>query len=179
MERKRDSLGGTVGAERATVTEARDAAAAERDPALEQVDWLRHLRNVLDETIEQVEAEAKKHTTTPMQRAPPRQGERPPVPAHVPRLQRIIRLADLPAYVGLRRTQIDELIRRGEFPRSIPLSDFGRAKGWIESELMAWQQARIAQRDRELCDASPSGSLSPHANTSLGPQASPAIRRKG
>jgi prophage regulatory protein len=93
------------------------------------------------------------------------------------RLDKIIRLADLPTYCGLRRTQIDELIKRGEFPRPVKLS--ARRKGWIERELIAWQQARIAQRDCALGDASPSGSLSPYAKTSLSPQASPAMRRKG
>jgi predicted DNA-binding transcriptional regulator AlpA len=35
------------------------------------------------------------------------------------RLHRIIRLRELPNFVGLRRTQIDELIKRGEFPRPL------------------------------------------------------------
>ena len=62
------------------------------------------------------------------------------------RLQKIIRLRDLPNYVGLRRTQIDELVRKGEFPRPIKLSDTGRARGWLESEVWAWQQERLAKR---------------------------------
>jgi len=61
------------------------------------------------------------------------------------RLHRIVRLAELPAHVGLRRTQIDELIKRGRFPRPVKLSE--RRKGWLEAELIAWQQARIAERD--------------------------------
>jgi prophage regulatory protein len=62
-------------------------------------------------------------------------------------LHRIIRLRDLSDFVGLKRTQIDALIIRGEFPRPIKLNDNGRAKGWLEAELIAWQQARIAARD--------------------------------
>jgi prophage regulatory protein len=65
----------------------------------------------------------------------------------VERLNRIIRKKDLPTYVGLARTQIELLISRGEFPKPIPLSDSGRAIGWIESELWAWQQERLAKRD--------------------------------
>jgi prophage regulatory protein len=65
------------------------------------------------------------------------------------RLQRIIRLRDLPDYVGLKRTQIDELIKRGEFPKSVPLSDTGRARGWLESELLTWQAERLAARERK------------------------------
>jgi len=61
-------------------------------------------------------------------------------------LLRVIRLSELPAYVGLQRTQIDELIRRGEFPRPMKLSDTGRAKGWLEHEIIAWQQERLAKR---------------------------------
>jgi prophage regulatory protein len=66
-------------------------------------------------------------------------------------LQRVIRLAELPAYTGLRRSQIDALIARGEFPRPVKLST--RRKAWLESEVAAWQGARIAERDK----ASPGG----------------------
>jgi len=61
------------------------------------------------------------------------------------RLHRVIRLADLPTYTGLHRSQIDELIARGEFPRPVKLSQ--RRKAWLESEIAAWQAARIAARD--------------------------------
>jgi predicted DNA-binding transcriptional regulator AlpA len=63
-----------------------------------------------------------------------------------PRLNRLIRETELPAYAGLRRTQIAELIKAGEFPAPIALSDAGRAKAWVESELVAWQLSRIAKR---------------------------------
>jgi predicted DNA-binding transcriptional regulator AlpA len=62
-------------------------------------------------------------------------------------LQRIFRKRQLPAYVGLQRSQIDELIRKRQFPPPLSLSDGGRAKGWLESELVAWQAARLAKRD--------------------------------
>lgn len=62
-------------------------------------------------------------------------------------LQRVIRLADLPSFVGLKRTQIDVLIKSGEFPRPVKLSK--RAKAWLESEIVAWQAQRIAERDRQ------------------------------
>jgi predicted DNA-binding transcriptional regulator AlpA len=60
---------------------------------------------------------------------------------------RLVRERDLPVYAGLRRTQIAELIRRGEFPRPIKLSDGGRAKAWLEEELLSWQRQRLASRD--------------------------------
>ena len=63
------------------------------------------------------------------------------------RLYRLVRERDLPSYAGLKRTQISELIKRGEFPRPIKLSDGGRAKAWLEDELLLWQRERLAQRD--------------------------------
>ena len=65
------------------------------------------------------------------------------------RLNRMFRLRDLPAFVGLRRTQIGELIKTGEFPKPITLSDTGRAVAWLETDLLAWQNARIAARNAE------------------------------
>jgi prophage regulatory protein len=63
------------------------------------------------------------------------------------RLNRMFRLRDLPQFVGLRRTQIGELIKSGEFPKPVPLSDSGRAVAWLEHDLIAWQNARIAARN--------------------------------
>jgi prophage regulatory protein len=65
----------------------------------------------------------------------------------VTELHHILRRRDLPTFVGLGRTQMDELIRRREFPRPICLSDNGRAVGWLKDEVAAWQQSRIAKRD--------------------------------
>ena len=64
-----------------------------------------------------------------------------------PSLHRLYRPRDLPEFVGLRRTQIAELIKAGKFPKPVPLSDGGRAKAWLESELIDWQKDRIAARD--------------------------------
>lgn len=64
-----------------------------------------------------------------------------------PPLSRMIRLSELPAYVGLQRSQIAELIDRGEFPAPVRLSDSGRAKAWLSDEVQAWQQRRLAKRD--------------------------------
>jgi predicted DNA-binding transcriptional regulator AlpA len=59
----------------------------------------------------------------------------------------MIRPRELPHYVGLRRTQIGELIKAGQFPEPVPLSDSGRAIAWLESDLVTWQNARIAARN--------------------------------
>ena len=62
-------------------------------------------------------------------------------------LNRIIRERDVDEYCGLKRTQRAELIKRKEFPSPISLSNGGRARGYLESDLIAWQRDRIAKRD--------------------------------
>lgn len=62
-------------------------------------------------------------------------------------LTRIIRERDVDAYCGLKRTQRAELIRRGEFPQPVRLSDSGRARGYLESELIEWQRQRLSKRN--------------------------------
>lgn len=47
------------------------------------------------------------------------------------------------AVSGLKKTTIYEMMRTGEFPKSIPLRDCGRRVGWIESQVQAWVQQRI------------------------------------
>jgi predicted DNA-binding transcriptional regulator AlpA len=63
-----------------------------------------------------------------------------------PRLRRILRMRDLPPYVGLHKTQIGELVKAGQFPRPVPLSDTGIAVGWLEDDIISWQDARISKR---------------------------------
>jgi len=61
-------------------------------------------------------------------------------------LERLVRRNELHLYAGLRRTQVSELIKAGEFPKPIPLSDNGRSVAWLASEVAAWQAQRIAKR---------------------------------
>jgi prophage regulatory protein len=63
------------------------------------------------------------------------------------RADEVVRLADLPRYTGLRRTQIQHYIDKNDFPQPIKLG--ARAKGWLMSEIRAWQNARIAARERK------------------------------
>jgi len=56
-----------------------------------------------------------------------------------------LRLYEVEAITGKKRSQIYDDIKNGKFPAPVPLGD--RAVGWIESEILAWQEARIAQRD--------------------------------
>ncbi len=61
-------------------------------------------------------------------------------------LNRLYRLKDVEQFAGLKRSQISELVKAGEFPRPIQLSNGGRAVAWIERELIEWQSSRIAAR---------------------------------
>jgi len=57
-------------------------------------------------------------------------------------LNKIIRRRDLPLYTGLRKSTINRLIAENEFPSPIKLTSGGRAKGWLEADIVEWQQRR-------------------------------------
>lgn len=63
---------------------------------------------------------------------------------------RILRRPEVREFSGKADTQIDDAMKRGEFPRPIKLSDSGRSVGWLMSELIAWRDARVAKRDATL-----------------------------
>jgi prophage regulatory protein len=60
-------------------------------------------------------------------------------------LNRIIRKKQLADFVGLRRTAVDDAIKRGDFPRPIKIGP--RAVGWLEEDIAQWQHGLIAKRD--------------------------------
>jgi len=60
-------------------------------------------------------------------------------------IRRILRLPEVEAAVGLKRSQIYEGIAGGKFPAPVPLGE--RAVGWLEDEIFTWQEERIAARD--------------------------------
>src|SRR5262249_40687011 len=49
---------------------------------------------------------------------------------------------------GLSRTTIWRLVKAKKFPKPVPMTDDGYAVGWVESEVEAWMQARIEQRNQ-------------------------------
>jgi len=59
--------------------------------------------------------------------------------------RRVLRLPAVVAKTGLGRSLIYESMEKGDFPDSIPLGE--RAVGWLESEIDAWIDQRIAKRD--------------------------------
>ena len=64
------------------------------------------------------------------------------------KLRRFLREREVIQRCGYGRTQLDDLIARGEFPKPFRLSDSGRAKGWDEDEIIEWQAQRMASRER-------------------------------
>ena len=58
------------------------------------------------------------------------------------------RRIDGPAYFGYAQSQLDEKIKTGEIPMPVALSDTGRACGWFEKTILAWQAGRVAKAMR-------------------------------
>jgi prophage regulatory protein len=61
-------------------------------------------------------------------------------------LHKIIRLEELPAYTGLQTTQIKQQVSKGTFPKPVRLSE--RRFGWLEADIVKWQQERITEQAR-------------------------------
>jgi prophage regulatory protein len=59
--------------------------------------------------------------------------------------QTFLRIGDVERVTGLPRATIYEMVGKGLFPKQVRLSP--RAVAWIESEILDWQSARIAERD--------------------------------
>jgi len=57
--------------------------------------------------------------------------------------RRLIRLPAVLEQIGLGRTQTYELIKKGQFPRQISLSENGRAVAWNSDDIDAWIASRI------------------------------------
>lgn len=58
---------------------------------------------------------------------------------------RLLRLPDVEAATGMRRSTVYDAVRAGKFPRPVPLGS--RTVAWPEAEVAAWIAARIAARD--------------------------------
>ena len=62
--------------------------------------------------------------------------------------QTFLRIPDVQRLTGLPRATIYEMVSKGRFPKQVRLSP--RAVGWIEAEILEWQQARIAEHDNRM-----------------------------
>lgn len=58
---------------------------------------------------------------------------------------RLLRLPEVTRLTGYSRDSVYRLAREGKFPRRIALSE--RASRWREDEILAWIEARTAERD--------------------------------
>lgn len=59
---------------------------------------------------------------------------------------RLIRIREVMNKTGLSKSGVYDLMNAGQFPKSICLSDTGRAVAFIEAEVDSWIAARIATR---------------------------------
>jgi prophage regulatory protein len=48
---------------------------------------------------------------------------------------------------GMKKTQLDESIRAGKFPKGVPVFEDGRALGWFEDEVDGYIESRRTARD--------------------------------
>jgi len=96
-----------------------------------------------------VGSSAAAENTIPARRIPPQVGQSSApaaagltLPAD---LQRILRLREVEAMTGLKKTFLYDAMRRNAFPRPVPLGT--RARGWLLSDVAAWIEGRMALRD--------------------------------
>ena len=62
-----------------------------------------------------------------------------------PKNERFLRLPEVMRRSGLPRASIYEQMAQGNFTKPVPLTL--RTRGWIESEVEEWRQARIRARN--------------------------------
>lgn len=60
-------------------------------------------------------------------------------------LQKIYRRREVEALTGKKRSALYADIAEGTFPKPVKLG--ARAVGWLETDLVAWQAGRVAERD--------------------------------
>jgi predicted DNA-binding transcriptional regulator AlpA len=61
---------------------------------------------------------------------------------------KLLRLNAVLEAAGIGRTQLMEHVMRGEFPKPVKVTKSGRSIAWLMDEVVAWQETRIAERDR-------------------------------
>lgn len=61
--------------------------------------------------------------------------------------ERFLRISEVVEITGISKPTLYALIARGEFPRQVKLTSGGKIAGWIQSEVLAYMQSRIEQRE--------------------------------
>ena len=65
---------------------------------------------------------------------------------------RLIRIGEVREITGLSRSYIYELAKKNLFPQSLALVPGGIARAWVLTEVEAWLNQRIAERDEGISD---------------------------
>jgi prophage regulatory protein len=84
----------------------------------------------------------------------------------------LIRLRPLCERVGLSRARIYQLIQQGRFPAPVKIGD--KASGWVDEEIEALIESRIAERDAELAAKQEAEAAAPKS-----PEPRKAVKRHG
>lgn len=63
---------------------------------------------------------------------------------HTPSVPALLRMPEVIRRTGLRRSSIYDAMKRGDFPKPVPLTSTARA--WHSEEIDAWIAARLAAR---------------------------------
>jgi len=61
--------------------------------------------------------------------------------------ERLIRIKEVAHQTQLSKSYLYKLSGEGQFPKSLSLVPGGTSVAWVESEVQAWIDQRIAQRD--------------------------------
>jgi prophage regulatory protein len=64
----------------------------------------------------------------------------------VPQVRRFLRIEAVMDRTGLAESTVYMLIAKGNFPKSFRIG--ARASAWLESEVIGWQEDRLAARDK-------------------------------
>lgn len=60
-------------------------------------------------------------------------------------IPQLIRIPEVSTLTGLSKSSVYRLLRDGEFPTQVRLSEMSRA--WVRAEILEWVADRIAERD--------------------------------
>ena len=65
---------------------------------------------------------------------------------------KLLKATEVAIYIKTCKSQVYKLVQQGRFPKPIKLGERGSA--WLVSEVDAWLQSRIDERDKEVINES-------------------------
>jgi prophage regulatory protein len=66
-------------------------------------------------------------------------------PTMADKIQRILRRAEVERATGMARSTLYDAVAAGRFPKPVKITE--HRVGWVEAEVIAWQKARVSERD--------------------------------